>query len=187
MFDSIFRSLTVLWFRGSNVQCNCCSRKFRSFVFKSDANGHHLFLCPSCRSTAEDRLLCYFLQTDTSFYSKGSKNILYARRNIFGHQSQTPNLSIKNADFIVCNDLQLCPKAAIQEFMSEARAGAYFIFASQSSDPLLIKKELSGLFPAATLTRLDFSGDIRMADRAFWGLVSDMPIYVVSKSWRLGS
>lgn len=184
MLSDIYRKLSALWFKGNAVRCNCCSLKFRSFVCISGEGDHSCFLCPSCRSTAEDRLLRYFLQSDTSFYASGSKNLLYTRRNQFIAQGMLQCVDFREADFIVCNDLDLCPQDVIRGFLPEAKAGACFVFASQYADPLVMEKHLAYLFPAMEPVMVNFNKDIETKDRAYWGLVSDMPIFVVRKAWR---
>jgi SAM-dependent methyltransferase len=66
IFKEAFAKARSVIFRGDGVECPCCARTFKLFMFSP----YMATLCPNCLSIERYRLLCLFLDEETDFGSR---------------------------------------------------------------------------------------------------------------------
>jgi hypothetical protein len=141
-------------------------------------NGQPDFLCPACNAAASNRLLHYFLQSETSFYSKGSKNILESRTPHYYLQNAVNQAQINAADFILFDDSTFLNTENISKQISLSRPGSCFIFACIYPNPTEMQAHLNAIFQSLKLkiNQVDFIQNLTKEQRLYHGITVDIRI-----------
>ncbi len=74
----VFKYLAPLIYKGNNVECNVCDKSFSKFL--DYGHGDHFrkgALCPYCLSLERHRLIWYYLEQKTDFFSNKPYKMLH--------------------------------------------------------------------------------------------------------------
>ncbi|MEM9326705.1 MAG: class I SAM-dependent methyltransferase [Bacteroidota bacterium] len=68
LFSHVVLRILAVFYRGNNVECPVCGKKFRKFLPYGRVSRDNA-LCPNCLSLERHRLLWLYLKSDTNFFT----------------------------------------------------------------------------------------------------------------------
>jgi len=97
----IFKFFAPLLFKGDKVYCNVCNKKFRKFLSYGSKVAHREnVLCPYDLTLERHRLMWYYLQNNTSFFTANKLKVLHIAPEQCFHKKfkQQKNLDYTTGD-----------------------------------------------------------------------------------------
>jgi SAM-dependent methyltransferase len=92
-------NILSLFYKGNKVECNVCHHTFKKFLPYGRLKPRENALCPKCLALERHRLLWYFLQTKTNFFTDKLKILHVAPELCFIKRFENmPNLDYLTAD-----------------------------------------------------------------------------------------
>ncbi len=73
----IFRIFTPILYRGNNVECTVCEKKFSKFLPYGYVTQRENVLCPYDLTLERHRLMWYYLKKETDFFKTDSLDVLH--------------------------------------------------------------------------------------------------------------
>lgn len=99
LFSHTGLKVVALFYKGNKVSCTICSHHFRKFLPYGRIVTRENALCPNCLSLERHRLMWYFLQKETNFFTAPLKVLHVAPEHCFINRfKQLDNIDYTTAD-----------------------------------------------------------------------------------------
>lgn len=99
----VFRVFAPLLYKGNNVECPVCEKKFRKFLsYGSNVAHRENVLCPYDLTLERHRLMWLYLKNESNFFTADKLNVLHiAPEQCFhGHFKKQSNLNYLTGDLV---------------------------------------------------------------------------------------